>query len=347
MENNIDGYKGSQLSNVTISASGYTGTKISSGNNTNYTPVSKLNDAKVEVFDFASYYDMTFAVKTRGFYGANQATPVDLFEIYIENYPYIENIEYVKTACAHCQTYINLFEKAGITDVNDIFYYLNKLKCMGCGYSACANIIADVYKDDPEAFEKEYGYPLYDVNGFGADIINYDLIIVDLFTRDKVQENLEKIENSALTKIKNNERVTMYEFFSILTTPGVDFSVRFEDFDETLQFSLGDKTVTVECCNRDSSVETYKEKMQSGNFDYAVVAVAGFTLQMNAWYILDEEPMDFKGGHWMSVTGVSDNDKLIVSSWGYQWELLDGIPATLTQDGGLIFIKIEDDTNEK
>ena len=63
-------------------------------------------------------------------------------------------------------------------------------------------------------------------------------------------------------------------------------------------------------------------------------------------YVANQESED---GHWMTITGVSENGNFIVSSWGQEWELLssdvyatfpvDGVQNENRDDACLVFIK--------
>ena len=308
MESNIEGYTGTQLTNVTISASGYTGTKISSGNNTNYTPVATLSNVSIESFncEFSAGYTMIIPNEARGFYGANQDTPIQLFEKYVFGYNEGFHVDTSAIDYKHSQMYLEIFKNNGITEGSDMYYFLHQLKNHGCGYSAIVNLICDYYKDNPKAFEEIYGYPLYDTNSKGKTIINYDFIVLDFF-------------------LKTNEYGQ------------ADFSIRYDGFETSLS-SITNENITVEPTPNDKSITTYNEKMSSGEYDYAVVALSEFTLVP-----MDGNPrptVSVEGGHWMTITGTTEDGHFIVSSWGYEWKVIGGTPNIPSQDGGLIFVKI-------
>ena len=323
MESNIEGYTGTQLTNVTISASGYTGTKVSGAKNTtSYTPTVKLENVKIQTYNFdmndittiidfnsIGNYEMNMKDSIRGFYGANQNNPIYLFEYGILEDPEVGPIDKSSFAYKHAQTLLTIFEKNGITEESDMYYFLHVLKGQGCGYSAISNIVVDYYKNDPDAFYKKFGYPLYEKYN-GIIIANYDYLVLDLFLQ--------------MNEYGQN-----------------DYAIRYDGMEECLKNSFDDKEVTVMLCPCDNTIATYKQYVLNGEYDYAVIAVSDFDLYPTITNPQDETHMD--GGHWMTITQTNyAMDIFIVSSWGYQWELLGNTPYIETQDGGLILIKIGD-----
>ena len=84
----------------------------------------------------------------------------------------------------------------------------------------------------------------------------------------------------------------------------------------------------------DVSVDTYERMMEYG-YDYASIALHNFTLKPYGTNPRPSETVD--GGHWMSIIGISENGNYIVSSWGYEWEIVGCTPKDVD---GLSFYKV-------
>ena len=79
--------------------------------------------------------------------------------------------------------------------------------------------------------------------------------------------------------------------------------------------------------------------MESGNYQYASIAVSKYKLE--PYGINPEKAYKSNGGHLMTITGISENGNFIVSSWGFEWELVEGQPYISNQDGGLFLIHVD------
>lgn len=273
-----------------------------------------------------------------GQYGGDQSNPIKLYEQYILNKDQMSESERKKA-----EIIIELFNKKGIVNENEIDYLLIYTRNSSCGFVVVANILCDLYKNKPEEFEKIYGYPLY----YKTDSefrYNYEAIIVDTF----LSSNDSKL-NSVVTDESSFNKL-------IVTLGGVayDTSVRVDNMLTLVRNYFPD--ITGVTAKRDISVNTYREYMENSNYDYACIAVRRFTLkpygnnQSTENYYCD-------GGHWMSITGLSSDNHFIVSSWGKEWELVNGTPYIKNKewifiqpehenDGGLVFFKVGDINGE-
>ena len=118
-------------------------------------------------------------------------------------------------------------------------------------------------------------------------------------------------------------------------------SVDTADYEEYLKKAFPGQNVSVKICARDMSTETYLKAIQSGEYQYASVAISSYTLTPYG-NNPDKTYTSKYGAHLMTVTGVSENGNLIVSSWGKQWEITGGNPYNSAQDGGLFLISVGD-----
>lgn len=208
--------------------------------------------------------------------------------------------------------------------------YLYRLNSEGCGYVALVNTIFCYYADDPEGFEKSFGYSMYDDNGQ----LNYSKLLVDLYSR---MDNRD--ENGKFNEYKdyNSETDGPKEDYNYLTDTSGSGSSQYvreyylEKFMEEHGVDVNVKTdVTV-------TADNYEDIIKSGK--QVIIAFRnGYLYNMDGTiYDMDrtkpgDQPLD--GGHAMTVTGVTDDGKLIVSSWGNQYYIDPNEKITFTNSQG-------------
>ena len=225
---------------------------------------------------------------------------------------------------------IKLFNEKGITDEAVMLEVLEWTKRQACGHTAITNWVAEMYSDKPEEFEKKFGYPLF-VEKNGMIKYNYETLLTDIYldANDKFL----------------SDNVTAEGFEAV----NEDSSIHPDEMADKMSHFLGEEYEAV-VVQHDVSAETYQKYKEEG-YDYAVVAA--YRYDMNAYgenmygdYIGDKETED---GHWMTITGVTDNDKLLLSSWGSAYELeqsalyakfpVDGVQETDRDDTCMVFLR--------
>ncbi|MBQ5398412.1 MAG: hypothetical protein IIU14_03125 [Ruminococcus sp.] len=170
-----------------------------------------------------------------------------------------------------------------------ISYYLARFNSEGCGYIAMTNTILMQYENDPKGFEKTFGFPMYDSNGD----LNYDRLALDLYVyTDK---------NNLAVEFGNGT----YE----------------EDWQNIMSSYLGEKGVKVRTdIDVEVTPENFRQITESGGKVIVGLRYDNIYNNDGAHYI--------NGGHAMTVTGCTDDGRLIVSSWGKQYYInaseLDG-----------------------
>ena len=141
-------------------------------------------------------------------------------------------------------------------------------------------------------------------------MLNYDYMLVDIFARSNIPRKSS-------------------------------YTVQASEYEKVMQNAFLGQKVSVEILPRDISINSYKTAMESGKYQYASIAVSKYKLSP---YGNNSEKEYYSSiGHFMTITGISENGNFIVSSWGYEWELIEGTPYTSKQDGGLFLISIGDD----
>ena len=125
-----------------------------------YDKAEKKNEEIIEqlFLEDIDYHDYIFADEN-GRYGVAQQFFDDAEHDSIKKVSEVCNMSY-KDAVQYCM-------------------YLNSLGA--CSYATYANVIVDLYKDDPIQFEKDFGYPLYSVSKNGNVVCNGELVMAELF----------------------------------------------------------------------------------------------------------------------------------------------------------------------
>ena len=167
--------------------------------------------------------------------------------------------------------------------IDKIKKYLATLNSEGCGYVSMVNTIYLRFKGRESEFEHTFGFPMYDKDGN----LNYNALITDFYTA----------KDNAFTKgTTAADREKMWE--SYCRDHGVAVDVR-------------DVKVTV---------DNYHELAKEGQIVISAKPLNLFKRKADGSYFLVD---DRDGGHSMTITGVTEDGRFIVSSWGETYYLND------------------------
>ncbi len=175
---------------------------------------------------------------------------------------------------------------------------LMKLDSEGCGYVAFANIIADEYRGKEEEFEASFGFPLFLKNAVGTAYVNYNQLIMDLYcASDNRREDGSydwKEDFSAVSGTGTTPESREYRFERYMAENGADVEIS-----------------NIKCTTKDV-FKKCKEETDKGN--RLIISTCPVRLE-------DEngEPAHMDGGHAMTVTGLSEDGRIGVSSWGSKY----------------------------
>lgn len=276
-----------------------------------------------------------------GTYGGNQESPY---------WTYMNGTEEEKKQIRDLihQHYPNMTE-------NEIIVFLLRLYNEGCGYVACINSFLNNYDGTEAEFEATFGFPMYKIVN-GEKVLNYDLMIIDFYAsqdnhnleggifgiggKDKIDKNEDpKIMNpDILDPKKTNPNDIDPEDVGGLGTDSDSREYRFENYMEDHNIKVNVKNgealgglVGVE--NIDASIENYDKYHNQGDIIVSISPVVLEDANGNKWTYGDAN-----SGHAVTVTGKTDDGRLIVSSWGQEWYLN---PDTYYQNGRATFQIIE------
>ena len=233
-------------------------------------------------------------------YGARQ-------DNFIENFDELIQDEYIKNELEKWFPK-DSFDSEG--DASDFYErYLDKLANVGCGYAAATNIIFKEFEGREKEFEETFGFPMYTVNDEGQIDFNYEYMMLTIFDYTWAREySGEDIINDKVKK----------EFFEVSPSVAYDLEL-LEDFLKEYGIDCTSKT---DWHNRfaywdsDESIENEIKGLNENN-EYVVYGGEGYDL-----YDMDGNRIVEKGGaHYLLITGYTDDNKPIVTSWGRQYIL--------------------------
>lgn len=177
-------------------------------------------------------------------------------------------------------------------DENQIKDYLKKLNSEGCGYVAIVNTIFQHFEGREEEFERKFGFPMYGENGD----LNYNRLIVDFYSATDNHNRGWLFQD----KINNNEDSSATKGYG--TTP---YSQKYR-----AELYLKDKGIDVKVeIRKKVSVDNYQKLAEEGSV----------IINYHYGNLYDEKGKVYQyidGGHSMTVTGVTEDGRYIVSSWG-------------------------------
>ena len=162
------------------------------------------------------------------------------------------------------------------------FDYFNHVNRHGCGYVALANTLFLEYEGRPQEFERVFGYPM-----FKDGDLNFDRLILDVYA------------TTDLAGFNDG-------------TDGFPIGTRDNDRADIMRYFLRNKGVSVRTeANINVTPDNFQTLAQDGYIVLGYRHGNMYDEKGNAHYI--------NGGHAILVTGVTEDGRFIVSSWGEKY----------------------------
>ena len=185
--------------------------------------------------------------------------------------------------------------------------YLRKVNSEGCGYVALTNTILTYFEGREEEFEEAFGYSMYDENGN----VNYDMLLVDLYSSwDNIPDGEDEVDEWNDYDEDDDGDRDDYDYWNDESGSGTTQYERahyLENFMEEHGVEAEVETdVKVDIYNYDDIAESGKS---------VIVAFRNGNLYNEDGTVAQK----IEGGHAMSVTGVTSDGRMIVSSWGEKY----------------------------
>lgn len=179
---------------------------------------------------------------------------------------------------------------------------LADLTSEGCGYVAIANTFFMNYRGTEAEFEETFGFPMYVILPDGTKVVNHDALILDFYAstvycqQDFSKEGALFYDESVL-KDGTNQLTRRYRIDKYFGEKG--FSITTNEIGSI-------------------SAETYKKYAAEGKS--VILTIRPVQMRRVSDDYIMNIPIE-EGGHAMTVTGVAENGNLLVSSWGWEWEV--------------------------
>ena len=234
-----------------------------------------------------------FDVNRSGYYGGNQMVFEDIKPNSVK---WVELYEIFRSNNADIELSEPEFDN-----------YLNKLTSEGCGYVALCNTIFEQYMGREDEFEATFGYPMYDSNGN----LNFAALEMDMYSRmDNREIGTGNIDYLHDYKFDKDGDQSLYNYWNDASGVGTNQYNR----EYYLELFMAEHGVNVDAVTDvNVTIDNYDNIVGSGK-EVIVAFHDGnlYNMDGTVTQVID-------GGHAMTVTGVTEDGKFIVSSWGKQY----------------------------
>lgn len=199
--------------------------------------------------------------------------------------------------------------------------YLKKANSEGCGYVALTNSIMGEFAGREEEFEATFGYPMYTEDGN----LNFDMLFIDLYSSmDNVDIKTGTIDFYDDYDVDIDGKREDYDYWNDVTGSGSNQY----DREYYLENFMTEHGVSVDV-QTDAFVDIYNYDNISDSGRDVIIAFRNGNLYNEDGTVAQK----IEGGHAMVVTGVTDDGKMIVSSWGKKYYIDPDENARLYYDG--------------
>lgn len=229
-------------------------------------------------------------------YGASQRSPFETMTSNPKEYAQLSNIV-----------------KSHFPDMTQekVDAFLQKLKQEGCGYVAMINSLFDEFTHDRTNFKERFGFDMFSADG----TLNYNHVLVDLYCKMDNHNGGSFLCFSWDTYAKNEDKIFVDEDkdgkFEWKDKPfgnnEVQMKYRWETYCKQHGINVKVKI------NQLVTPKNYEKYASKGSI---CILCSDFTL-----YDDSGKSTHVKNGHFMIITGVVDDKKYIVSSWGDKYYL--------------------------
>lgn len=221
---------------------------------------------------------------------------------------------------------------------------INKINGEGCGYVALVNTIFSEFPGDEQEFEKIFGFPMYDKDGH----YNYNLMLADIYCRtdDKYFLTETNGKMAYVTEIANRyrdnstntidmsrmardyglpENATEDEIIeAIIANVGGEIAdvpssgTNAYTMENRLRAYFSEKGINSEInCNTlsDMSTDAVRQSIESGNVVDILLTNGAKIYDTNG----NQVQVIGEGNHHVIITGVTEDGRYRVSSWGKEY----------------------------
>ena len=207
--------------------------------------------------------------------------------------------------------------------MEDYELYLNKLCSTGCGYVAGINTLFKEYENQTEEFEKIFGFPMYTFKDGKIDF-NYEYLILDYFnyvwanthyTIERLYYDIGKETTDGALTDSLDTKSDYYVNTGIYSFVNAKFFLRYLKAKYNLDFVYSSLRRCGAELDLNGSIndEIKNEYIRLKNDSNHIVV---FTDGCDLYDMKGEIYRENVGSHAMYVTGLTEDGRLIVSTWG-------------------------------
>ena len=220
---------------------------------------------------------------------------------------------------------LNKLTERGFSEEDAIFIIENLDSVGACTYAATANAIITQLMNNPEQFQKIFGFPMYDPDG----TFNGEELILDLYLFANSEENGGNLfiqdpndpNKMIINYDENNIDKTMANQVYISTSIGIK-----SDLLENYMKSKGTLlTISASASSLISDgkevIETVQDAIENGNaVSIDIYPKEGVCINITQ---INEDGTTrsgiITGAHAVFITGITENNELVISSWGKKY----------------------------
>ena len=228
--------------------------------------------------------------------------------------------------------------------VDDVYELYKNINQEGCGFVAMANSIFEQYEGREDEFEEIFGFPMYDKK---TKDLNFDRLLIDIYayTNDKIfmdQPNATYILTHSVLEYYEDKKDEFKEKF------GIEYDDSSMDVKQAIIDYYAEEDV-VEIETLGNTASSFKNRIlgyaEYKGIDCEVSTEYNLTTdeiqeKIDQGYTITVGCFDFDmydknkklyaedvGGHYMTITGVTDDGYIEVSSWGEKYYIKSDDPG--------------------
>lgn len=219
-------------------------------------------------------------------------------------------------------------------DINDkeVYDYLNAMNNVGCGYVATCNYIMESYADNPEQFEKDFGYPIAYKTSNGEIFSTINYLFCDLYCYVYKNNIIEPDETNSIVNffdlIMKSETYSFNGSSKRNTGTTVEDRNTILDSNKFKNLNIDLKVLKEYYGTSNPNINYYslvKSEIEKGNV--VSLSATNYTLYYtdsdnNIVTSDGRDPIIMKNApHAMTITDVTDDGNYVVSTWGDKYIL--------------------------
>ncbi len=297
-----------------------------------------IGDGDLNIEELTAFFSFFYG-SISGEFGTDQSRAYNLFRRYLTNPD-----ELSETDKKRIDTIFKIFDDFRYVTPDDNFKYtfLWAISNGGCGPASITNVVIDAYskmQNGEEIFEEKYGFPMYFIDDDGNKRYNYDALFVKL-NLDNISDSFSDIYIPVIDDIGSYVQ-------ALIKACG---TLQDSNLTANMQNTLGDNfQITTDIHSFGAIPHIYDPKIpfekvikdyeqNKDDYNYCIINARNFKLR--PYHYMDIEDSNIvlypsevyewnNVGHYMTVIGISENNNLIVSSWGYSFELVSSDYSSL------------------